>query len=298
MKDFSINRFGRTLRWVFSANLRTLLTWTAGAALAAFLGEMFLASTLSYVDAYTMGHQYASWGMVILAIASLFLFSSITLSINDKRKRCVFLMLPATNMEKYLALMVYAGMVCVVFALLAFAAGDTLRMAWFWIAGAPEGSSTASSYDPTYSWHSSALPLMLKSTQQEFASHGIADHTFYAKAFKFLEHFTLYAILLWTHSLFTLGGTLLRKHPAVLTAAIYIFCLLACAYTMDKLNIDMFMVTWSKESGYEAGSIGAGYVFCIGLPLLAAFNYWASYRIFKGFQLITNKWTNYDILKR
>ena len=34
------------------------------------------------------------------------------------------------------------------------------------------------------------------------------------------------------------------------------------------------------------------------LTSLTVFNYWASYHIFKGFQLITNKWTNYDILKR
>jgi hypothetical protein len=39
-------------------------------------------------------------------------------------------------------------------------------------------------------------------------------------------------------------------------------------------------------------------VLAVVLPLLAVINYWASFHIFKGFQLITNKWTNYDILKR
>jgi len=32
--------------------------------------------------------------------------------------------------------------------------------------------------------------------------------------------------------------------------------------------------------------------------LLTCFNYWASFHVFKHFELITNKWTNYDILKR
>jgi hypothetical protein len=40
-----------------------------------------------------------------------------------------------------------------------------------------------------------------------------------------------------------------------------------------------------------------GYFFTVALPIISIFNYWASFHIFKGFQLITNKWTNYDIYK-
>ena len=38
--------------------------------------------------------------------------------------------------------------------------------------------------------------------------------------------------------------------------------------------------------------------YAVLLPLLAVFNYWASFHIFKNLQLITNKWLNYDFHKR
>ena len=55
---------------------------------------------------------------------------------------------------------------------------------------------------------------------------------------------------------------------------------------------------WSAKSVQIIHKVGAlGYFLTVALPLLSIFNYWASYRIFKGFQLITNKWTNYDFFK-
>ena len=55
---------------------------------------------------------------------------------------------------------------------------------------------------------------------------------------------------------------------------------------------------WSAKSVQIVHKVGAlGYFLTVALPLLSIFNYLASFHIFKGFQLITNKWTNYDFHK-
>ena len=42
MNSFSIKRFWKTMRWVLAVNFHSLLMWTTGAALVAFLGEMIV----------------------------------------------------------------------------------------------------------------------------------------------------------------------------------------------------------------------------------------------------------------
>ena len=68
--------------------------------------------------------------------------------------------------------------------------------------------------------------------------------------------------------------------------------------TMHYFELSMFTSNW-EDGKYVSGEVGIpAYILAILLPLLSVFNYWASFHIFKNFQLITNKWTNYDILKR
>ena len=53
---------------------------------------------------------------------------------------------------------------------------------------------------------------------------------------------------------------------------------------------------WIEKAGcYYAYSKEIGvvpYILGVLLPLLTVFNYWASYRTFKGFQVINHKWIN------
>jgi hypothetical protein len=108
---------------------------------------------------------------------------------------------------------------------------------------------------------------------------------------------TLMAI--WVHSLFTLGGTLLRKYAFVATGLFWIAIMLLFMGSLHRLNLSVFgNITLPDGTTYTGMVNTMAYVLMVVLPLLAYFNYRASFRIFKGFQLITNKWTNYDILKR
>jgi hypothetical protein len=107
------------------------------------------------------------------------------------------------------------------------------------------------------------------------------------------------ASLLWIHSLYTLGGTLLRKYAFVAASVVFILLLVGFVKFMEYYNMYTFRSEWIDADGtYNRHQIGIlVYVYCILMPILSIANYWLSFRIFKGFELITNKWINYDFHK-
>ena len=282
MNTFSFNRFGKMLRWVLSVNQRRILYAMAGSVVGVFMAEMILLRMSSLDSPFTMLKHYGQVGAAVFAVTSLILVSTIVSGVNEKRKREAFLMLPASNLEKFLALMTYTSVVCVLGVFLAFVLGDSLRMAWFWVSGPYTEIETSVMGNPveTYYWWSSAIPKMMD--------------WFYLV----MNLFVIAAIAVWTHSLLIIGGTLFRKYSFVISCLVFILFWVIFVKTMHYFELSMFTSTW-ENGRYVSGEVGIpAYILAILLPLLSVFNYWASFHIFKNFQLITNKWTNYDILKR
>ena len=101
----------------------------------------------------------------------------------------------------------------------------------------------------------------------------------------------------WIHSLFTLGSTLLRKYTFVVTGLVWLAIMFLFMWTLGHFNLTVFQTVWDGDK-YVGNAVGVmAYVLMVALPLLSYFNYRTSFHIFKGFQLITNKWTNYDFHK-
>ena len=294
MKSFSINRFGKMLCWVLRVNMRSLLAWAVGSVGAVFMGELMAIKMAGFNTPYSFLSATSQMGSVILVLVSLIMVSSVVSTINEKRKRESFLMLPATNLEKYLALMVYTSVVCMVCLTLAFVLGDCLRMLWFWISP-PKDSYSSFDGETLYYWWSSAVPLLVRDfTPDVLVGNPGFEYTAWYIA---MELVVVAGMTLWIHSLMTLGGTLLRKYAFIITSAFFILCLSLFVKFVSYYEISMFTSNWEKGKlvTQEVGTLA--YVLAVVLPVLAVFNYWASFRIFKGFQLITNKWTNYDFHK-
>ena len=292
MNSFSFNRFGKMLRWVLSVNKRRILYVMAASVVGVFMAEMILLKMSSPYFPFKMLNQYGDVGAAVFAVTSLILVSTIVSGVNEKRKREAFLMLPASNLEKFLALMTYTSIVCVLGLFLAFVLGDSLRMAWFWISG-PYTEAKVSYLDDYYYWWSSAIPEMVNRLTPNVL---VADscNWFYLV----MNLFVIAAIAVWTHSLLIIGGTLFRKYSFVISCLVFILFWVIFVKTMHYFVLSMFTSTWENDS-YSSGEVGIpAYILAVLLPLLSVFNYWASFHIFKNFQLITNKWTNYDILKR
>lgn len=296
MNSFSFNRFGKMLRWVLSVNKRRILYAMAASVVGVFIAEMILLRMSSLDSPFRMLNQYGDVGAAVFAVTSLILVSTIVSGVNEKRKREAFLMLPASNLEKFLALMTYTSVVCVLGVFLAFVLGDSLRMAWFWVSGPYTEIETSVMGGPVeyYYWWSSAIPEMMDNLTPHILEADSCNWFYLV-----MNIVVIAAIAVWTHSLLIIGGTLLRKYSFVASMLVFILFVWLLSWTIHHFGLYLFWSDVWKDGHHYVSEVGIlAYVLAILLPVLAVFNYWTSFRIFKGFQLITNKWTNYDILKR
>ena len=312
MKNFSINRFGQTFRWMLVTHLQTFLAFTVGCAAAVFLLEMILIAFSVTADGGNyvpfLYSNVSQFFVIFLLIYALVAISTLFSYYLKKPQREAFLMLPSTNLEKFLSVVIYVTVVWSLAGFLAFAVGDTLRMAVRALFFHNE-------------WYS-LVPKMLDlfGDMKPYYEHG--GMFIIPTSYKVCAYIFLYSLFIWIHSTYILGGTLLRKYAFVVSSLVIILAIVLIAWLHFKFNLEVFYTeTWidgqsldamqkakllengqllavSDESIQIIQKVGVlGYFMTVALPLLSIFNYWASFHIFKGFQLITNKWTNYEFFK-
>jgi len=278
--------------------------WFTGSVLAVFLGEILFQEMNSYnSNPGSMLRNFSQFLTLILIVVSLIMISSIVSSINEKRKREAFLMLPSSNSEKYISLVIYSTVICIVAAFIAIVLGDSLRMFAYWATdyqGMPykDGSYCYSTYDEfaggQVCWWSSAVPRMLMELSPNIILDGFEG---YPLDFVIVQVLFIYGGILWLHSIYTLGGTLLRKYSFVGTSVLVIILTSCVVKIATSFDLTLFNTQWDHGvlKNYEIGVLG--WLLDFAFPILSVLNYWASYHIFKGFELITNKWFNYDFHK-
>ncbi|MBP5713206.1 MAG: hypothetical protein J6X07_00730 [Prevotella sp.] len=309
MNSFSINRFGQTFRWVVATNFRNFMAWTLGAAVGVFLMEMILVAFNvnsdggNYVPVlYSTISQICQIALIIFVLVAL---STGFADYQKKPQREAFLMLPSTNLEKFLSVVIYVTVVWSLTGFLAFAVGDTLRMA---VRALLYGND----------WYS-LVPKMLDLFGEMIPSY--EDEVMIRPiSYRVCAPIVLIGLFIWIHSTYILGGTLLRKYAFVASSLAIILAVVLMTWLNQKYNLQFFYVDTfidgqSVDVLRQSGALDAngpvpvksvrvihkvgvlGYFMTVALPILSIFNYWASFHIFKGFQLITNKWTNYDFHK-
>ena len=286
MNSFSFNRFGQTLRWVIANNFRLIAAGFVGYMALFFLAELFIISISStgrhreYDD--ILMNSVADFPTVFILVNIVFFLSMIFFNYDKKAKREAHLMLPATSLEKYLSAMIFATVVLPLVVFIGFVVGDTLRMVVRAVMYGDEWIST--------------VPRVLRNLTPDAFKKFSVDPA--PVSFKLTVIYFAVSILFLIHSFFVFCGTLLRKYSFVVaTLSAVCFTALLLWLCNDKLHLHMFYaIPEDGELVYKVDTLG--YVLCVVYPLLTIFFYWASFYIFKGFQLITNKWFNYDILKR
>jgi hypothetical protein len=277
MNNFSFNRFSQALRWVVGVNFRNLMIWTLGYMVGIFLGEQLFFIFNSDYDVANLLGNISQFCTIFILIALGVGLSTVFYDLNKKTRREAFLMLPASNLEKFLAAVAYATIVWTFFVALSFVVGDTLRMVYRGLVNGDEWIST--------------VPMVLNTIQPGFVETFAQESSL---EYLVMNTFVLSAFMVWFHSLYILGGTLMRKYSFVVSSIMLILFMALLGWLTGHFHLQIFSSSW--EGGHYVGQyVGPlAYVLAVVLPLLSFFNYWASYRIFKGMQLITNKWTNYD----
>ena len=306
MNSFSFKRCGKVLRWLVSVNRVSLLGFVTGVTFSIFLIQLMIFVFGSFERIVPFIQHCADFGAFLIPFALLIIasnaFTNFT-SIGTKQQRGTFLMIPATNLEKYLALIAYTVVVCGLCAIVGYILGDCLRMAslWIWAMASNDPSFIAcevfnfNGVDQTYYLWTSTVPSLFSQMMPLLIT--MWTSAIYWDWYVLASLMIAVTMAVWTHSLFMLGGTLLRKYAFIVSGALWMTIMILFMWSMGHFNLAVFQTVWDGDK-YVGNAVGVmAYVLMVALPLFSIFNYWASFHIFKGFQLITNKWTNYDFHK-
>ena len=265
MKNFDLQRFGRVLRFDFAQNRQQLL-WCVLGMLMVYLFFFWFAHNIGMrVDIVTDWELHIKnicngvgiFGVIGFCIYMLVMASTLYRREQKKAKRTAWLMLPATNMEKFLSRWVFMLVVSLGGFLMFFVA-DAIHMAWLWMTGKPVIAATT--YSQYYFMPTSDI-------RTDFAW------------FKILS---LYCFLLSGQAFFLLGGILFRKFQPIVTALVGIVLFLGLDYFRVCCGPDMSDIpnTWY----HVMMSVFFVALICV-FTILA-------YRLFCRWQLATRNFVN------
>ena len=206
-----------------------------------------------------------------LRVLPLFLCAMGTLifsNMETKPMREHYLMLPASDAEKFATRFIHITLGGVLTFAAALVAGDVIQFALGFI------------FHPGI--HHSCLWDMICCFITGSGNQQVADMLLFRGNIAAMT--IAYSGLLWLHSYCTLGGTLLRRHP---TACVALSLLLLITAVNTAAIFDIFPRVLSPNP--TVGATTAMAAVLIGLSIA---NYVGSYRIFKRMQISCNKFTN------
>ena len=106
--------------------------------------------------------------------------------------------------------------------------------------------------------------------------------------------FSVFSLILWGHSYFTLGGTYFRKHPILLSIVSFYILVFVIGGFLSWTNYNFIIGT--VDNGVTEMTMNDVRIILFIIMIinfaLSFFNYWLSYKIFCRMQVISSKWTN------
>lgn len=270
---FSIKRFLRMLRWDMVEGRHTAVVVSfLVMGLLAMVYLPWLVRVTAYRDVLHFdeggAERIATMGLTAILAIAVAGPGMAGLPFGNRRKAMASIMLPATQLEKFLSryLLSTAGLVAV--AVCAITVADLVQMAVaLLVTGGVKGSF----------W----------SVTADFAGRLFADgairHAF-ATADDVAYTVCVLLLLLATHAFFLLGGMFFRRWPVALT----VLAFMLLAYLDGALGINLFKCM-TQAIGYS--SLMEAVVLLLSLAAIAAL-YWLSYRLFCRMQITNHKWFN------
>ena len=273
MKNFNFNRFWQVLKWTIVSEKKSILT-AAVAFTVAFLAIQLFSCFTIFDITRGLGRVATEAGMVTCAVLLSFMAcyyaSGILGNAHTTQQRATALMLPASNLEKFTARIIYCCIFMMVLLYVAAVAATGLRMLLELIAGHDDITSAFS----TLFGNMSTIRINSNMTD---------------------GHFFFIASSLWTTSLFVLGGVFFSKRPFIWTNVtlivgfIVLFTLFFYIGVMiGEENLEKMLRPIFKDMTIET-------FICIVDIVLIAFtvlNVWLSYRLYKRLQIVQHKWFN------
>lgn len=278
--SFSFNRFKMVVRWDFLSNRKQYFSSTVGLAIGIFI--MYLLAFQSYRAALkstgevftqeTIVDLTQGCGRVVVMIAVIALFAlaaNIFKNMRSKQQREAFLMLPASNIEKYLVRLFCMTIGGIVMMFVAIVISDAIIFVFnLMFASGCYSSLTVAGLQALFGDCTNCV-VVNGDTLQAAANSNLAT----------------WILFIFTHSFFTLSGAFFNRHPVILA-----FCtgLIVGGFLMFGAFEGCSMI----NPAYCNSSSVFSTIFLVMLLILTVFNYWASYKLFTRMQIICNKWIN------
>ena len=256
--SFNISRFWQVLKWTFANNrqsvVKMLWIWTA-IFVCYFLFTLFHYSSIHLVMSVGKGL------FVGIFFILLIVFPSLTLkSINKNRQhRLNTLMLPATNTEKFLSLIITVFCTYILTMIAAFLIADGVQ---FLVSTIFRLNDTGFVTAKLYQAYMSSM---------DRTNMGSQDMLFSTM------------LTIWVISVYLLGGMFFRRYAGLFVSLGFFLILMAIGYFGSRYEPD-YMIEIDKDAFLYGTSLV--------LAILSLLNVWLSYRLFCRLQLINHKWIN------
>lgn len=274
MEAFNFKRFTNLLMWSARVYKKSYIT-----LLASLFFGFFVINIVPVLATISDG---SAWGieslMNIAGTCTMVLFIYWTIAgswflahMQNKQQRLMYMLLPATKMEKFLARYLYITVVWVIGGIVALALADLARILISGIVGITFLSYDGADLCP------SIFPHVFRELSSGVEINGAGDMSATLLGI---------AVALYGHSIYLLGGVFFSRRQFVMTAAVQ---LLASMLIGTVINIFVMTTDFSFNIDNPERLF---YGITAVIAVFIAVNYWLSYRLFCRIQVINNKWIN------
>lgn len=282
-KVLDFHRLAMVLRWDALSNWKKYVRNTLGLAFVfSFICICFQFNWRSngYVTYNDVKDLYlgsvSGMFMFISFIIFFFCGSRIFINMKTKASRSLFLMLPATNMEKFISRLLYTVLGTSLMIVASWIIADIIQFVFsLFLTPGMQGSLVGTVFEE----------LFLKNNFD--SSHFVVRNGTSVLGQTFPVGMFLLSLTIFTHSFFTLGGTVFRKSATLLTicSSFILMFLMALISSFVDDDVLVHFVQSMQPNTF-------GWLMVNVFLLLSVFNYWASYKLFTHMQIINNKWFN------
>ena len=264
MKQFDMRRFGLVLKLDFAEGIRPLL-WNALLMVLVYLGFFWFSYNVSMKNingvedpVYVKGvcEAVGVFGCIAMYIYCVASAVRIFRDVQQKQKLTTYLMLPATNLEKFLSRWVYMMVFSIVGGLLAFFVADGLHAVW----------------------------LLAMNRPVYWASGFFIEMFPYGTAKYWQTVVELYCMLVFVHAFYFCGSVLFKRYHFVATGTVGLLLLSGFSWLLRITGLykQYADLTWETSATIDIAFT------LVGIVLLT----WLSYWLFCRYQVITRKLVN------
>lgn len=266
MKKFDINRFCKVMSRLILIRRRSIIKLFAGLLIGFFVIAIMFFPFFERQPMSDADIRIRLWGNTpfINLVFAMSFFTIATFIISDlgkRQQRINEMMLPATNIEKFLARFILVSVVCPLLIAIAFIAADGLQqLTTMLIFYGGRASLVATWYEYCQSLRTGS-PLWVNAE-----------------------------IVLLTNSFTLLGGMFFRKVAWLKTLISLFVIIIGIAMSLTTFAYLLYEYTdYELVLTNNALTTVISNLICIGLTVLM---YWSSYKLYTRLQVINNRWRN------